>query len=180
MKVELINIEQYLNHDNRGFYDRLIRYAREFNQSEDCYKIGKLTEKRYGDIKDYQYLMETELTFKDQLEFFGKFHGSDKISKYRLDKVCRTIAYIDKSINDIIEVESKVLTSAPSSVDIEAGLERFEGLGIYMQIRKIAITFSITPQQVKDMNYSECLTELYTSKQIDDYQNDYSNIMNRK
>jgi len=58
-------------------------------------------------------------------------------------------------------------------------MERFNGLGVYLQIRSLTNGDVTKFEQVRKLPYSLCFTEMFTAKQQSEYQKELIRIKNR-
>lgn len=180
IELSKISLRQYVELEDRTEYDFAMKYAFCFKEPIDEYKLGDLTELEFGTIKDLQYDIETGMTFDKLLNYIERLGKIKNIGTEPLDKVMRFSNYILESIKQIIEVENQILSHEPDIDEEEAGMDRFNGLGVYLQLRSIAITFHTTPNEVRKWKYADALTEMYTAKQLSDYERDLMKIKQRK
>jgi len=88
--------------------------------------------------------------------------------------------YLITSIEQIVEVENESLAYEPDPDEVEAGMDKFNGLGVYLQIRSLTNGDIAKFDQVRKLPYSLCFTEMYTAKQMSDYQKDLMRIKQNK
>lgn len=179
--IELANItvNQYLELEDKSEYDFAMKFAFIFKEPIDEYKIGDIMEQPFGFVKDFQYEIEQGLSFAKLIDLVVETKKIKNLGKQPLDKFMRFANYLITSIEQIVEVENESLAYEPDPDEVEAGMDKFNGLGVYLQMRSIATTFNITPQQVRTWTYSEAFTEMYTAKQMSDYQKDLMKIKQR-
>lgn len=180
IELKNISLREYVELEDRSEYDFAMKYAFRFKEPVDEYGLGDMTELTFGVIKDLQYDIESGMTFEKLLEYTERLGQIKAIGSEPLDKVMRFSNYIIESIKQIIDVENQTLSHEADPDEEEAGMERFNGLGVYLQMRSIATTFHITPQEVREWKYADALTEMYTAKQLNDYERDLMKIKQRK
>jgi hypothetical protein len=98
--------------------------------------------------------------------------GLETLKDEPLDKFSRFSNFLTESINNILSIEDQTLAYEATDRELTAGMDRFKDLGIYLQIRSVAITFGISPQRVRRWKYSDAFVELYTAKQLKEYENE--------
>lgn len=180
IELAAISLRQYVELEDRSEYDFAMKYAFRFKEPIDEYKLGDMTEQTFGLVKDLQYDIETGMTFDKLLDYIKQLSKVNDIGAEPIDKVMRFSNYLIESIKQIIEVENQSLSYEPDMDEEEAGMDRFTGLGVYLQMRSIATTFHITPQKVREWKYADALTEMYTAKQLNDYERELMKIKQRK
>jgi len=182
--IDNITYRQYLQLDNdkQAEYNFYIRYAIRFNQSIDVFKIGDLTEQKFGLVKDLQFDVEQGLSFSSTVEYIAKIKNKKQsiIANCYLDKLCQQRKYLISEIERISEIESIALSYTPTADEINAGIEQLNSLGSYLQFRSIAQALNITINDVKAMRYDEAFLELVAQKKINDYQDRLQKIIANK
>ncbi len=176
LELKPITLNQYLELEDKSQYDFAMRFALIFTTPEDVFSIGDISEIKYGKIKEYQLLMNDSFTLAEQIEYLKTITTIKNFGTYKLDVFCRGVNYFNDQIKKLTERESNLLYTAPTEKEIEAGLDRFNNLGTYMQFRKLAKSFNKTIEEVKEMKYHNCFLELYTQKQEFDFQTAYSKL----
>lgn len=172
IQLKKITLQEYIDLVDKSKYDFAMKYAFKFTEPVDEYSIGDFREKEFGFVKDWQYEFEHGLQMDKFLIMVIDLIPNIKLPNEPLDKLCRFFNYIAKSIKDISDVEKVALSYDSTDAEISGGIDRFKDLGIYLQIRTIAITFGITIDQARKMKYNDAFVELYTQKQLTEYQNE--------
>ena len=178
IELEKISVKQYVELEDRAEYDFAIKYATIFTNQDDEYGIGDVMELSFGFVKDFQYDLETGMSFEKLVGYVEKL-TKKKIGKEPLDKFIRFTNYLIESIKQIIEIESKTLAYDPTEREEMAGIGKFEGLGVYLQIRSLTKGDLTKYEPIRNMSYSLCFTEMYTAKQISDYEKELTKLRER-
>lgn len=179
IELKNITVKEYFELEDTSKYDFAMKYAIRFTDPVDEFKLEDFFEQKCGLVKDFQYDYERGLSFAQSFDYACKF-SQKELHNEKLDVVCRFIRYLIEQLINIIKVEREVLSHDANEDEERAGLERFENIGIYLQLRSVAITFNTTPQHIKEWTYSELLAEMFTAKQVSDYQREYNKIVNEK
>lgn len=193
--LKTITIRQYVELEDKSEYDFAMKYAFRFTEPKDEYGIGDIMELPFGFIKDFQYELEqglkiewlfdtvTDLIYKTRPKGFKKLSwyikkklGFNFIGAEPLDKFMRFVNYLKESMKELIEAENIALAYEPTEKELNAGIERFNGLGVYIQIRSLTKGDLTKHEQIRALPYSLCFTELYTSKQLADYEKDITKL----
>lgn len=171
-----------LTDEERLEFDLIIEHGKEFNESIDVFNIGELTEKGFGIVKDIQYSLNNGITWKEFFEYLEQLtnvNQNDLQNKSMLDLI-RFRNYLMSEIKRINELESILLSYTPTADEERAGVEEFEKLGAYMQIRSLTGGDITKVESVRNIKYTLCLVELRTQKLLSDYQNSLNEIYLRK
>jgi hypothetical protein len=169
IELEKISVNQYLELEDRTEYDFAIKYASIFTNQKDEYGIGDVMELPFGFIKDFQYELQSGISFEKLFSFIQEL-VKKKIGSEPLDKFVRFSNYLTESVRQIVEVEEKTLAYEPTDKENIAGINRFEGLGVYLQIRSLTGGDLTKYEHIRSMPYSVCFTEMYAAKQITEYE----------
>jgi hypothetical protein len=180
IELTSISVSQYLELEDKSEYAFAMKFAFRFREPVDEYGIGDIMERTFGWVKDFQYEIEQGLTFAKQIDLISELKIIKAIGKEPLDKFMRFSSYLISEVQKIVEIESEKLAYEPSPEEVEAGMDRFDGLGVYLQIRSLTAGDVLKFEQVRALPYSLCFTELYTAKQQSDYQRELNRIKNRQ
>ncbi len=164
-----MTLREYIELTDKSEIDLIIKYSGKYNMPIDGIGIGDLTERTFGEVKDLQYELDKGFSFYDALKWFEKFNPK-ALKTISIEKACQSFRYLVKEISRINEVEKELLSGAVKAEYIEAGIEELNQLGVYLQIRQIAITLHYSIEQVKAMPYNDALLELITQKRISDFE----------
>lgn len=174
--------------DTISNYILAIKHSDYYNIPEDCLGVGDLFDKKFGDIKDLQVELQNEnyesFDLNSQISFLKKFIGCDDkfIDNCYLDQIIKSIKYMLESMNQLLENENITLKSnIPISYEEEsAGIDRFNDLGVYMQIRNLANNDVTKIKDVRNTSYSDCYLELYARKVEGEFKYDLQKIFDNK
>jgi hypothetical protein len=114
------------------------------------------------------------------LDYIIQVTGMKELGNEPLDKLCRFIAYMKEGIENILDVERQTLAYEASDSEVSSGIERFQGLGVYLQIRSLTGGDVLKYEAVRALPYHLCYTEMYTSKQIKEYDEEKRKKSNTK
>lgn len=179
IELSPITVNEYLVLEDKSEYDFAMKFAFIFKEPIDEYGIGDMMEQSFGFIKDFQYEIEQGFSFNKLINLIAETKKIDDIGNQPLDKFMRFANYLITSIEQIVDVENESLAHDPEPEEIEAGMDRFNGLGVYLQIRSLTNGDVTKFDQVRKLPYSLCFTEMYTAKQMSDYQKDLMKIKQR-
>jgi hypothetical protein len=180
IELNPISVSQYLELEDKSEFDFAMKFAFVFTEPIDEYKIGDIMEQPFGWVKDFQYEIEQGLSFAKLIDLVSETGKIKDIGKEPLDKFMRFANYLITSIQQIVEVENESLAYEPDPDEVEAGMDKFNGLGVYLQIRSLTGGDVTKFDQVRQLPYSLCFTEMYTAKQMSDYQKDLTRIKQNK
>lgn len=176
MEFENISINDFLNLDGtrREEYNFYLRYSVVTNKPVDHFKVGDMTERTFGLIKDLQYDMSHGMTWVKVVEYMKIMTTKD--ASLDLATFMQQWTYIKKEIERITEIEDMLLAYTPDDDEVRAGIENLSELGSYLQFRQIAQSLNLTIDQVKEMRYDEGFLELVTQKRLSDYERELVRI----
>lgn len=179
MSLKNISYRKYAVLEDKSEYDFYIKYSIVCNTSKDIFKLGDMTQRSFGLIKDIQYdLGQGELTWLRYLEYIQTMTGKSikRLALLGIVELCQSHKYFISEIQRIIEIESIALEYAPDNKEVRAGINKLDDLAIYLQIRSIAQELNMTIKQVKDMKYEEAFVELVAQSRLADYSKKYMKI----
>jgi hypothetical protein len=182
MTIELITLNEYLSLDSekQSEYNFFMKYSIQLNTPVDHFRLGDLTETQsFGMIKDLQHDISRGINIYKIAEYLQTLTKQKIINEY-LDKICQQWKYIVVEIQRIINIENIALAYYATNEEKTAGIDKLNGLGIYLQFRNIAREINLTIDQVKAMPYLEAFTELVTQKKIHDYEKELIRIRSKK
>ena len=182
MEIKNISFGEYLALDSQEEYNFFMRYSNALNKPTDLFGIGDMTEKSFGIVKDLQFDISQGMTWNQIIEYIMKFTGKTygEITALPLTKFCPGWKYIQDEIERITEIEMAVLSYTPTPEEKEAGIDNLDILGVYLQIRKIALTLHYSIEQVKAMRYDEAFLELVTQKKLSEYESELNKVYRNK
>jgi hypothetical protein len=174
MEIERITLAEYYKLEDTSNYDFAMKFAHQFTIPENIFKVPDLEELEFGFIKNAQLnIVRGDMNY--YLELFHELTGLNPFNLY-LDEFTRQLHYIKREFEKLSEKESKLLISPPSEKEQRAGLERFDGLGAYMQERELANNDITKLEAIRKTKYKYCFVELYTRKQERDFNKAYSKL----
>lgn len=175
IELDYLKVKEYMNLEDSSEYDFAIKYANIFTNAADEYDVGDIMELPFGFIKDFQYELENGMSIAKLIALIQDI-VKIKVAEEPLDKFIRFSNYLKESIRELIEVEEKTLSYEPSAKESAAGIDKFEGLGVYLQIRSLTNGDLTKYFKIRELPYSLCFTELYTSKTLYEYQQDLAKL----
>lgn len=179
IELKSITFIQYFELEDKSEYDYAMKYAFQFNSPVDHYDIKDLTKYSFGLIKDLQYDLSHVLTWESYFEYLRKIHLRH-YEKETLLKLCQAKAYIITEIERINEIEKIVFSHESTPEEEEAGMELFDDLGVYLQIRSLTGGDITKNELVRSMKYEDAFIELVTQKRLSEYQKRLNEIYKRK
>lgn len=181
LELQNIKFKEYLTLDNTYEYDYCAKFAYKFKERIDHFGIGDLMQKPFGDIKDFQYDLEHSLSWQQMTNYFTLFSGvsSKEIGDKLFIEICQAKSFLVSEMEQLIEIERIALASQLESDEEEADTGELRDFGIYLQLRKLAVTFNTTIYEIKKWPYEDCFTELVADKRIYEYNKRLSEIRRR-
>ena len=172
IELDPITVSEYVNLDPKEQepYNFALMFVKRFNTPVDEFKVGDVMDLSFGFVKDLQYEMERGISWQKLVDFVLEATKLENVADIPLDKFSRFANYLKKSVQTILDVEEQTLAYDPTDSEQSAGMDRFKNLGIYLQIRKLTGGDVTKYDAVRALPYSLCFTELYTSKQLHDYE----------
>lgn len=165
----MVTLKQYSNLENKEEIDFAFRYSKIWNEPIDVFEVGSLNNQNFGFVKDIQYDLEKGFDLIKGIEYYIRL-GIKKIENKSMEEICQAFNFLISEIKRINEIEEMLLTGTVKNDLIEAGMDELNELGVYLQIRQLALTFHLTIEQVKQMKYDDCLLELVTQKRLSDFE----------
>lgn len=163
-----MKIKDYIELNDKSEIDFALKYSNVWNMPVNRIGMKELSEYSFGMVKDMQYdLDKGNLHFYKALDYFDKMGLNLDVE---IGHACQSFNYLIQQIGSINEIEKELLSGSVKNEFIEAGIDELNELGIYLQIRQIAITLHYSIDQVKAMPYNEALLELITQKRIADFE----------
>lgn len=175
----MVTLNDYLEMTDKAEIDFALCYSRKANEPIDLIEIGEISEYSFGLVKDMQYQLDKGLSLFDAVKFFGEM-GKDKLGIKDIFILNSSYRYLIAEISRVNKIESELLSGLVKPDEIEAGIEELNSLGIYLQLRQIALTFHTTIEQAKAMPYNDCFLELVTQKKLKDFESSLIAIRSRK
>ncbi len=175
MEIERITLEQYLNLEEKSIYDFALKFVLKFNIPENVFNCNPISDMKFGFVKTMQAKILSEHTIYDEIEFVKECTDRNPLKMF-LDDYSRQLIYLVKELEGLSEREINLLTTEPTQKEINAGLHRFDGLGLYLQERELAGKDITKLDSIREMKYQDCFVELYTRKQERDFETAYSKL----
>jgi len=173
-----MTVKEYIELNDRAEINTMLRFSERARQAIDHYGIGDVMEWDFDIVKEMQATLQ-DLNFLRAVTYMHQL-GVKNIGRCELIKAIQNYNYLIEQIKKSIELENELLKSESDSDSIMAGIEELEEIGIYLQLRQIAIALHYSIEQVKKMKYKDALLELVAQKRINDYQKRLTEIKLKK
>lgn len=175
MKLKNITVLEFclLDEAERGTYEFAIKYS-DITKAKDIFKIGDLTKKTFGEVKDYQTIASSKdaiIKFTELLPESLNMNIFDYISG---------LNYIFEEVDRVNKIEQKLLSHEPTIEEVSAGIDRFAQLGVGIQIDNLAHGKVWLYETIRNLKYEDCLFKLLLEKLNNDYKKDYYKIITQK
>ena len=169
--IDDISFREYFEREDKYEYDFLARYGRAFTASEDTLGIGDVMQLSFGLVKDIQADLEEGIDWQSMTTYLSLASRIEikLLTGRKFLEICKARSYLVTEIERLIELERRELSHAPTSEEINAGIEDLGYLSIYLQMRSIATTFSKSIEEIRAWTYEACFTELVASKRLYEY-----------
>jgi hypothetical protein len=168
---------------DRDEFDVIIKYSTDFYESVDTFKIGELTEKSFGVVKDIQYgINNNTLTWSEYFDYVNQITlvTVEELKATPMLKLIQFRNYLVTEVIRINELEKILLSHEATAEEQEANLEEFEKFGAYLQIRALTNNDITKHEQVRQIKYSLCLIELRVRQLEREYEIRLNEIFKRK
>jgi hypothetical protein len=172
IELQPLTVSEYFDLEDSSQYDFAMKYAFKFTDPVDEYGVGEVTELSFGFIKDFQWDLETGLTMAKLIDYVLQLTGKKTVKDEPLDKFCRFCSYLTDGVKTILDNEQETLAYEPTDQEQAAGMDRFKHLGVYLQIRSLTGGDVTRVETVRALPYSLCFTEMYTAKQLKEYEDE--------
>ena len=181
-KLKNIPFWKYFTLTDKSTYDYAMKFSYTFKKVYDALNVGDLTEKEFGMVKELQNEFSQELTWPKLIELSSRLLNitQKQFAKYGIIEICQHTNYLRAEIERINEIETQLLTTVTDNDDLTAGIERFAKYKAYPQIRQIATTFNILPEQAEKMRYDVALIELAYQKDYNEYESELMRLKRNK
>lgn len=189
MKYRIENIPLkdyiYLDENTRLKYDFAIKYG-VFEGEKDIYKIGDLTKRSFGFVKDLQHLYESDKL--NSVEFF------DELNKILCENLTITekyiyethvfsyfnfLQYLSKMLGNIQKIEKSLITITLDD-NPKPSSKRFEKYSYMIQIDSLAGGDVLKYDEVRKIEYNVAFAKLLYEKDKHDYNEEYREMIKRK
>jgi hypothetical protein len=160
MQVKDLTFKDYASLKDRSQYDLYLRYGN--FEPFDVFALGSFLELSFGTVKDFQYYAQQGLTWEI---FFKSISELKDISFKALGlksifELHKARLYFIEQVTAINNMESDFLGHAPSAEEIQAGIEKFNDYGSFIQFDKLAVWYSLNFEEVGKLEYDFCFTKL--------------------
>jgi len=159
-----------------------VKHSTILNSAEDVFNVGSLTEFEFETIKDLQHEINKGATWDIIVGFMERLTGIKKEELYKKDwtDIFKFKNYVYAQIINICNIEQQTLVGEATDLQIRAGVDKFNVLGVYMQYRTLAGNDITKIAIVKKMKYTDCFLELYCQKLLSDYEKNYIELIRRE
>lgn len=155
--------------------------CRPFTDEIDYYGFGSFDDLGFGIVKDIQYDLQKEvLTFEKLFKYINIVKKIDinELYNHKLIDIINFKNYLISEIIRINNLENALLSHIRTDDEEKAGIEMFDKIGPYLQLRTLAKKKIYRIKKVRKTKYSLALLELYTRKTIAEYKNNIAKIEN--
>ena len=186
LKVQNIGLFDYFNTEDKSKIDYAIINGNFL--PKDVFNFGELIELKFGFIKDlidYFYAENLNFRFTSILEIINlKYERPAADHAYfnntPIFDIMMFKEYIENQLQTILTLEKTTLTSSVSVADLNAGAEIFDKLGSFAQVERLAKTYSLTVQQVRNMSYDDGYALLLTMHLENEFKRNLQKQQQRK
>ena len=181
--IELNNITlgEYLDLEDKSEYNFAMKFAFRYKNPKDEFGIKNISEVEFGIIKDYQYLAESkQLTIFNEVSFLCDMAKVKSMGCEKLDKICRALFWVSAEINKLIKIETRELAYEPTSIEMMAGIESFNGFGVFIQIDSLAGGDPVKYEKIRKLPYHVCFAKLLLNKKNNEFQKRYNEILTER
>jgi hypothetical protein len=163
-------------------YVSIMQFAKPFRQEVDIFNIGDITTCNFGLIKDLQYDLQSDIDYDKMFEHISMItkKNIEDLHNFSLLKILQFKNYYISEIKRICEIEANLLGYEPTDDEKNAGIDNFNALGIYNQLRNLAGNDVTKLEAIRNIKYSDCLLELYARSITYNYENSYRLILQKK
>ncbi len=175
--LDRISLLDYFQLDDRSEYDFWMKYSFEC-EAKDVFKVGDFMKLPFGFIKNQQYELSKGMPWEKILEAFEILTRKTikELVIMPLEIICQFKNYYIDEMNKINMIESETLCHEPDEKELKAGIDRFNVLGIYLQIESLAGNDVLKIEAVKKLPYETCYLWLYSQSLKAEYQKDYLRV----
>lgn len=172
--LDRISLLDYLQLDDRSEYDFWIKYSFECG-AKDVFEVGNFMKLPFGFIKDQQYELSKGMPWEKLIEAFEILTKKTikELVAMPLEEIIQSRNYFINEMNKINLLESETLCHEPDEKELKAGIDRFNVLGVYLQIESLAGNDVLKIEEVKKLPYETCYLWLYSQSLKAEYQKDY-------
>ena len=166
MKVEEITLLKYFSLPDKSIYD----YVLEFGsfESNDFFNIGEFTDLKFGLVKDVIeefYVRGQKMDYIFYLELLNQILNRKEedfklLAQYSLFDIYESKLYLEQQIELLMDIENTNFNSQISDEEISADVEMFDKFGSFLSVDRIAVAYSISPEDVLNLPYKICFVKL--------------------
>lgn len=178
MRFHNITFFTYAQLEDKTQFDFVIKFSKEFELKNDYFKIGDITELTFGQVKEIQHKYEKGLEYSGYIDFLKDVKNLkvEEIVNTRLLDFYQSLNYLNSEIERLNIIEAKTLSHEPSSLEIRAGIDKFNVFGNFNQIAFFCEKFNWSLEYVKGLKYSDAFAFLYRDKVSNDFQKNYTKL----
>lgn len=184
MELKVISILEYINLEDKAYYDIWLRHSKLCKLAIDFFNIKDLTKKTFDNVKDLQYLFSKEnYTYTELIELISEIANVkiENVTSLNLLHFKQFVNYLIQENNRIIEIEKNLLGSEePTDLQKMAGIDKFSKYGIFIQYDKLSGGCIEKFKIIGQIQYDVCLTKLALEKDTHEYLTAYSELINKK
>lgn len=180
--IKTLTYKQYFD-CNTDDIEFIIKYDNNFSIPIDTFNVGDIMELPFGLVKDCQELFTKEFHIQELFNIILEYNilHIDNISDKPIIEIYQFVNYVKQEIEKINLTErEKLAGNQVTDEQIEAGIEDFDELGIYLQFNELTNGDVTKFEAVRKTKYSICLLELIHRKKVADYTKKINDIQLRK
>ena len=187
MRIENIPVKDYiyLSEVRRADYDFAIKYGY-FDEQKDIFRIGDLTKRNFGFVKDLQQLYEG--ADKGGVEFFNELNNIlvDELD-ITLEGIYNTsvfeyfnfLKFMSDSVARVFKIERSLIVYDDGD-SLKPDSKRFEKYGYMIQIDSLADGRVLDYDKVRELPYEIAFGKMMYEKDKVEYNNEYRENVKRK
>jgi hypothetical protein len=187
MRIENIPVKDYiyLSEVRRADYDFAIKYGY-FDEQKDIFRVGELTKRNFGFVKDLQQLYEG--ADKGGVEFFNELNNIlvDELD-ITLEGIYNTsvfeyfnfLKFMSDSVARVFKIERSLIVYDDGD-SLKPDSKRFEKYGYMIQIDSLADGRVLDYDKVRELPYEIAFGKMMYEKDKVEYNNEYRENVKRK
>jgi len=187
MRIENIPVKDYiyLSEVRRADYDFAIKYGY-FDEQKDIFRVGELTKRNFGFVKDLQQLYEG--ADKGGVEFFNELNNIlvDELD-ITLEGIYNTsvfeyfnfLKFMSDSVARVFKIERSLIVYDDGD-PLKPDSKRFEKYGYMIQIDSLADGRVLDYDKVRELPYEIAFGKMMYEKDKVEYNNEYRENVKRK
>ena len=187
MRIENIPVKDYiyLSEVRRADYDFAIKYGY-FDEQKDIFRVGELTKRNFGFVKDLQQLYEG--ADKGGVEFFNELNNIlvgelditlEGIYNTSVFEYFNFLKFMSDSVVRVFKIERSLIVYDDGD-PLKPDSKRFEKYGYMIQIDSLADGRVLDYDKVRELPYEIAFGKMMYEKDKVEYNNEYRENVKRK